>query len=240
MSDKLVAELISLTKRVEELEKILLNRNRKDDGQRRNSENTPGAVNIYIGNLSYDINEGELNKLFEEFGEIISVSIARDKYNGKSRGFGFVKMTVREEAMNAINSLNGKEIKGRKINVNESCPKESRRDSSHGKDRKRGGGSYDRGRSRGFKFGRDRKYDSKGDRGRDWKPGGFRDTSEERSWGSDKSEKSGKGKNRKFSRDDKKKFYGSKDKKRGSGKDKIRGNKGKKKFFGVKKKGKKR
>ena len=219
MSDKLVAELISLKKRVEELEKILLNRNRKDDGQRRNSESTPGAVNIYIGNLSYDINESELNKLFEEFGEIISVSITKDKYNGKSRGFGFVKMTVREEAMNAINSLNGKEIKGRKINVNESRPKESRRDSSHG---------------------RGRKHDSKGDRGRDWKPGGFRDTSEERSWGSDKSEKSGKGKDRKFSRDDKKKFYGSKDKKRGSGKDKIRGNKGKKKFFGVKEKGKKR
>lgn len=219
MSDKLVAELISLKKRVEELEKILLNRNRKDDGQRRNSESTPGAVNIYIGNLSYDINESELNKLFEEFGEIISVSIAKDKYNGKSRGFGFVKMTVKEEAMNAINSLNGKEIEGRKINVNESRPKESRRDSS---------------------YGRDRKHDSKGDRGRDWKSGGFRDTSEERSWGSDKSEKSGKGKDRKFSRDDKKKFYGSKDKKRGSGKDKIRGNKGKKKFFGVKKKGKKR
>jgi len=238
MSDKLVAELISLKKRVEELEKILLNRNRKDDGQRRNSESTPGAVNIYIGNLSYDISNTELNKLFEEFGKITSVSIARDKYNGKSRGFGFVEMPVREEAMNAINSLNGKEIKGRKINVNESCPKESRRDSSHGRDRKHGGGSYDRGRSRGFKFGRGRKHDSKGDSGRDWKPGGFRDTSEERNrgrdWESDKGEKNGKGKDWKFSRDDKKKFYGSKNKKQG----KSRGNKGKKKmFFGSNKKG---
>jgi RNA recognition motif-containing protein len=223
MSDKIATELISLAKRVEELEKIILNRNRKDDGQRRNRDSAPGAVNIYIGNLSYDINDSELNELFEEFGEIISTSITRDKYSGKSRGFGFVEMPVREEAMKAINSLNGKEIKGRKINVNESHPKESRRDNSHD---------------------RDRKHDNKGDRGRDWKPGGFRDTSGERSrgrnWGSDKGEKNGKGKDRKFSRDDKKKFYGSKDKKRGSGKGKIRGNKGKKKmFFGVKKKDKK-
>ena len=80
-------------------------------------------MNIYIGNLSYEISEEDLQKTFSEFGEVVSVKIIKDQYNGRSKGFGFVEMPNRVEANNAIADLNDKELKGRRIKVNMAKPR---------------------------------------------------------------------------------------------------------------------
>jgi RNA recognition motif-containing protein len=76
-------------------------------------------VNIYAGNLPWELSEQDLKKTFEEFGEVTSVTIIKDRFTGKSRGFGFVEMPNKEEADSAVNALNGKELSGRKIRINE-------------------------------------------------------------------------------------------------------------------------
>ena len=76
-------------------------------------------MNIYVGNLSHNVSEEDLKQSFGTFGQIESVSIVKDKYSGESRGFGFVKMPVKNEAQLAINGLNGKDLKGKSLNVNE-------------------------------------------------------------------------------------------------------------------------
>jgi RNA recognition motif-containing protein len=81
-------------------------------------------MNIYVGNLSYKLNDDDLRQIFEEHGEITSVKIIKDKYSGRSKGFGFVEMANDEEAKNAINELNGTEHDGRKIVVNEARPRQ--------------------------------------------------------------------------------------------------------------------
>lgn len=80
-------------------------------------------MNIYIGNLSYDLAEEELRQAFEEFGQVESVRIITDRYTGRSKGFGFIEMPVDDEAKAAIDSLNGKELKGREVKVNEARPR---------------------------------------------------------------------------------------------------------------------
>ncbi len=85
-------------------------------------------MNIYVGNLSYDLSENELRQAFEEYGEVSSVKIITDRYTGRSRGFGFVEMPDDEQAKNAIDGLNGKELKGRQLNVNEARPRPERRE----------------------------------------------------------------------------------------------------------------
>ena len=80
-------------------------------------------MNIYVGNLSFKVEEPELSKLFEEYGEVSSVKIITDKYSGRSKGFAFVVMDNDEEAKNAINELNGKEVDGREVVVNEARPR---------------------------------------------------------------------------------------------------------------------
>lgn len=80
-------------------------------------------MNIYVGNLSYKVNENDLKKIFEEFGEVTSAKIIKDKYNNRSKGFAFVEMTNNSEAKKAIDKLNGAEIDGRKVVVNEAKPK---------------------------------------------------------------------------------------------------------------------
>jgi RNA recognition motif-containing protein len=75
-------------------------------------------MNIYVGNLHYDVNEDELKALFMEYGEVISAKIIIDKYSGKSKGFGFVEMSNKEEGLKAIEELNGAEYKGRNMKVN--------------------------------------------------------------------------------------------------------------------------
>jgi RNA recognition motif-containing protein len=82
-------------------------------------------MNIYVGNLHFNVSEDELRKAFEEYGEVASVKIITDKYSGRSKGFGFVEMLNDNEAKNAIENLNGTEIKGRAVNVNQAREKEN-------------------------------------------------------------------------------------------------------------------
>lgn len=84
-------------------------------------------MNIYVGNLSYQTTEDSLRGAFEAFGEVASVSILKDKYSGESRGFGFVEMPVKSEAMAAIDGLNDQELDGRRLRVNEARPRKDRR-----------------------------------------------------------------------------------------------------------------
>ncbi len=75
-------------------------------------------MNIYVGNLNYNLSEDELRQIFEEFGEVVSAKIILDKYSGRSKGFGFVEMSDDEEANAAIAALNDKEVQGRNMKVN--------------------------------------------------------------------------------------------------------------------------
>ena len=99
-------------------------------------------MNIYVGNLSFDVTEEDVQAAFEAFGKVESVKLIKDKYSGASRGFGFVEMPSQDEAKAAIAGLNGKEIKGRAMNVNEARPRA---------ERPRGGGGGG-GRGRGNRF----------------------------------------------------------------------------------------
>jgi RNA recognition motif-containing protein len=83
-------------------------------------------VNIYVGNLSYDVSEQNLRQAFEAFGQVSSARIVKDKYNGQSRGFGFVEMLEQSQAQAAIKSLNGKELLGKQMSVNEARPRTDR------------------------------------------------------------------------------------------------------------------
>jgi RNA recognition motif-containing protein len=83
-------------------------------------------MNIYVGNLSFDVSEEKLRQAFEPFGQVSSITIIKDKYSGQSRGFGFVEMPDRAEAQAAIENLNGKEFLGREMNVNEARPRTDR------------------------------------------------------------------------------------------------------------------
>jgi len=101
-------------------------------------------MNIYVGNLSREITEEELKKAFEEFGQVASVTIIKDRFSNESRGFGFVEMPTDDEANAAITGLNGKQLKGRSINVNKANPRTERREGGGGggrdRDRRGGGG----------------------------------------------------------------------------------------------------
>ncbi|MFT3903420.1 MAG: RNA-binding protein [Niabella sp.] len=81
-------------------------------------------MNIYVGNLSWNLKDQDLQNLFSEYGEVASAKIVSDKFTNRSKGFGFVEMPNQEEAEAAINALNGNELDGRNIVVNESRPKE--------------------------------------------------------------------------------------------------------------------
>ena len=80
-------------------------------------------MNIYVGNLPHDVTEEDLRQTFEDFGQVASVTVVKDKFSGESRGFGFVEMPAKAEAQSAISSLNGKDLKGRTMNVNEARPR---------------------------------------------------------------------------------------------------------------------
>ena len=84
-------------------------------------------MNLYVGNLSYDIDEKELTRSFEEFGSVVSCRLITDRETGRARGFGFVEMEDQSAGMNAIDGLNDKEIGGRRLVVNEAREKTSRR-----------------------------------------------------------------------------------------------------------------
>jgi len=102
-------------------------------------------MNIYVGSLHYGVSEAELKELFTEYGEVTSTKIIIDKYSGKSKGFGFVEMPNEAEAKKAIKELNGTEVQGRNIIVNESIERTERRSNFRGgdSDRRGGGGRRD-------------------------------------------------------------------------------------------------
>lgn len=83
-------------------------------------------MNMYIGNLPRNVNEDELKAMFSEFGEVISVNIIKDRFSGQSKGFGFVDMPNNSEADKAIKALNGSQLKGRDIKVNQAKQKSDR------------------------------------------------------------------------------------------------------------------
>ena len=96
-------------------------------------------MNIYVGNLPREATEEDLRKAFESFGEITSAKIITDRFTGDSRGFGFVEMSNNSEAQAAISGLDGKDLKGRALKVNEARP---RRDDRGGGGGGRGGGGF--------------------------------------------------------------------------------------------------
>ena len=83
-------------------------------------------MNIYVGNLSYSVTEDDLKALFSEFGKVESVNIIKDKFSGRSKGFGFVEMPDNSEADKAIKALNGTNLKERDIKVNQAKPRSDR------------------------------------------------------------------------------------------------------------------
>ncbi len=97
-------------------------------------------MNIYVGNLPFNMGEEDLREIFEEYGEVASAKIIMDKFTGRSKGFGFVEMEDDAEANKAIEELNNAEVAGRNIKVNESKPRENNN---------RGGG-YNRGGGGGY------------------------------------------------------------------------------------------
>ncbi|KKK97746.1 hypothetical protein LCGC14_2649660, partial [marine sediment metagenome] len=90
-------------------------------------------MKLYVGNLSYEVTEEDLRLALEQFGQVESATIIKDKHSGQSKGFGFVEMSSKAEGQSAIDGLNGKELKGRTLNVNEARPPRTE---------KRGGGGY--------------------------------------------------------------------------------------------------
>ena len=83
-------------------------------------------MNIYVGNLSNQTTEDDLRQAFEAFGQVESVNIIKDRFSGESRGFGFVEIPSKQEAQKAIEEMNGKDLMGRAVNVNEARPKTDR------------------------------------------------------------------------------------------------------------------
>lgn len=85
------------------------------------------AMKLYVGGLAYTVTDKELETLFAEQGKVVSVSVIKDRDSGQSKGFGFIEMADVNEAQKAIKELNGKELSGRSIIVNEARPQEDRR-----------------------------------------------------------------------------------------------------------------
>jgi RNA recognition motif-containing protein len=105
-------------------------------------------MKIYVGNLPYEVTEEELRQKFATFGEVTSVNIIKDRYSGRSRGFGFVEMATVSEGQAAIAGLNGKAMKDQTLNVNAARPPSA----------SRGGGSYGSNRRGGPSRGWQRRY----------------------------------------------------------------------------------
>lgn len=140
-------------------------------------------MNIYVGNLSWNLKDQDLSDLFTPYGEVASAKIVLDKFTQRSKGFGFVEMPKDEEAQAAIAQLNGSEVDGRNLVVNESRPKE---EGSGGDFKKRsfgsgGGGGFKKGGGGGYGGGGNRGgsgggYGGGGNRGGNSGGGGYRDS----------------------------------------------------------------
>lgn len=103
------------------------------------------ATKLYVGNLSYQTTDQQLHDLFSEAGNVSSAQVVTDRYTGQSRGFGFVEMASEDEAQQAIAAINGKNVGGRALVVNESRPREERGPRSGGGGGYGGGGGGNRG-----------------------------------------------------------------------------------------------
>ena len=113
-------------------------------------------MNIYVGNLSYEATEEDLRLAFEPFGQVESAIIIKDKHSGQSKGFGFVEMGSKVEGQSAIDDLNGKDLKGKAVNVNVARPRTESRGSQGGYGRGRRGQGGGRGEYSGGRGGRGR------------------------------------------------------------------------------------
>jgi RNA recognition motif-containing protein len=98
-------------------------------------------MKIYVGNLSFDVTDDDLRQAFAAFGQVETANVIKDKFSGESKGFGFVEMPSKEEAAAAMAGMNGKDLKGKALNVNEARPRVDRP--------RGGGGGYGGGRSHG-------------------------------------------------------------------------------------------
>jgi len=112
-------------------------------------------MNVYVGNLSREVTEEDLREAFEAFGKVTSVTILKDRFSGEPRGFGFVEMPAKAEGLSAITGLEGKELKGRTLKVNEARPRSESPRGGRGPRRDRGSGGGP-GRGDGRKPGPDR------------------------------------------------------------------------------------
>lgn len=128
-------------------------------------------MEIYVGNISFGLSEGDLQDAFEKFGAVSQLKIITDRETGRSRGFGFVTMDNDEEANAAIAGLNGQDLDGRELSVREATPRAPREGGFRGGDRPRGGGGFRGGDRRGGGY----RGGDRGDRGGDRRgSGGFR------------------------------------------------------------------
>lgn len=107
-------------------------------------------MNIYVGNLAFSATEDDVRKAFEAFGQVTSVSVIKDRDTGRSKGFGFVEMAEAEAAQAAIAGLNGKDLGGRPLRVNEAMPKNQ--NGGGGRGGPRGGGGRGGPRGGGSRF----------------------------------------------------------------------------------------
>ena len=129
-------------------------------------------MKIYVGNMSYDVQEEDLRQAFSKFGQVESVAIITDKFSGRSKGFGFVEMATKEQGQAAIDGLNGKDLKGRALVVNEARPPEKRSGDRGGYGGGKGGhGGFGHGGEGGFGGGRGGKGGYGGGQGRGGKGG---------------------------------------------------------------------
>ena len=110
-------------------------------------------MNIYVGNLSWQMTDEDLRTLFEQYGSVTSAKIVKDKVSGRSKGFGFVEMPDETEAQNALSSLDESEVLGRKIIVNEAQPKPQGTGGGGGGFKKRSFGGGNSGGGGGYKKG---------------------------------------------------------------------------------------
>jgi RNA recognition motif-containing protein len=90
------------------------------------------AMKLYVGGLAYSVTDQELEQFFSEQGKVVSATVIKDKFSNQSKGFGFVEMEDLKEGQNAIKNLNGKELNGRAVMVNQARPQEDRRPSGGG------------------------------------------------------------------------------------------------------------
>ncbi len=105
-------------------------------------------MNVYVGNLPYSTSSEDLRAAFEAYGEVTAANVISDRDSGRSKGFGFVEMSNDAQAKEAIEKLNGSEMDGRTITVNEARPREERPRGGSGGGRRGGGGGYGGGRGR--------------------------------------------------------------------------------------------